>query len=306
MAARSVMAATSRAGRTLGLGAALAAAALAGCRSGERSRSTEGRTGNAPAPAPVSAPASASAVAPPPPPAYRPRSVPDGHAVELRLTYAGKPRAPWPVPAAYAPHCAGASEVPDPSLELGPHGGVTGAVVWLDDVREGEPLDAAPAVQDEERCAFVPHVLAMGAGAPLRLTNGDPANHAVRLELLGASDDGSAPPVKVLAAHGEDSIATRPAWAGRVARVTCPIHPWMLGWIHFFDHPYFAVTKDGVARIEKVPPGTWHLRVWHEALDARQGDTVAEGPPIDARFEVKVGAHDVTRALTLRADGSIR
>jgi hypothetical protein len=232
----------------------------------------------------------------------------------VRLTYAGKTPAPWTIPAAYAPHCGGATQVPHPSLEVGAHGGVNGAIVWLDDIREGEPLpaDAANArdvVLDQQRCTFAPHVLAMPAGASLRLTNGDPANHVVRLELLGAPAGLEADsPTKVLAPHGEDTLATSPAWAGGVARVTCPVHPWMLGWIRFFDHPYFAVTKDGVARIDKVPPGTWHLSVWHEALDAKQGDTVTEGAPTQARFEVKVDRADVTRALTLtlREDGTIR
>ena len=69
--------------------------------------------------------------------------------------------------------------------------------------------------------------------------------------------------------------------------------------------PYFAVTRGGVARIEKVPPGAWHLSVWHEALDAKMGDTVTEGPPLRARFEVTVRDRDVTKTLTLRDDGTI-
>jgi hypothetical protein len=61
-----------------------------------------------------------------------------------------------------------------------------------------------------------------------------------------------------------------------------------------------------VARLEKVPPGTWHVSVWHEALDAKKGDTVTEGEPLRARLEVKVSDRDVVRSLTLRDDGSIR
>jgi len=91
-----------------------------------------------------------------------------------------------------------------------------------------------------------------------------------------------------------------------VARITCPIHPWMLGWAHFFEHPYFAVTRGGVARIERVPRGTWHLSVWHEALDAKLGDTVVEGEPTRVRFEVTVADRDVVKTLMLREDGTIR
>jgi hypothetical protein len=81
----------------------------------------------------------------------------------------------------------------------------------------------------------------------------------------------------------------------------------MFGWAHLFDHPYFAVTRGGVARIEKVPPGTWHLSVWHEALDAKPGDTgVAQGTPTRARFDVTLADKDVVKTLTLREDGTIR
>jgi hypothetical protein len=263
-----------------------------------------------PAPAAASASTAAPALSPAPtlslepPPAAAP--TPSGPAVEVHLTFDGKPRPRWPVPAAFATHCGGAADVADPSLDLDDHGGVSGAVVWLDDVAARDaPATRSGATQDERGCTFAPHVLAMAAGGRLRLTNGDPANHAVRLELLPANPSDTAV-LKMLPPNGEDAVATSPAWAGRVARVTCPIHPWMLSWVHFFDHRFFAVTRGGVARIEGVPPGAWHLSVWHEALDAKLGETVTEGEPIRARFDVTVAARDVVKSLVLHADGVIR
>jgi hypothetical protein len=36
-------------------------------------------------------------------------------------------------------------------------------------------------------------------------------------------------------------------------------------WIVVFDHPYFAVTEaNGSFRLDSVPPGKYHVRVWHE------------------------------------------
>ena len=213
---------------------------------------------DAPGPLASAAPSVApSAASPPPPPAasaYRVRPVTDGRTVEVRLVYAGKPRPPWKVPAAFASHCGGAAEVPDPSVEVDAKGGVTGAVAWIDDLHEGEPLVPADVVLDQKSCTFAPHVLAMAAGAKLGLTNRDPANHAMRLDFLGGPEDESV--VKMVPPGNADAIATQGAWAGRVGRVTCPIHPWMLGWVHFFDHPYFAVTRGGVARI----PGSLRAR----------------------------------------------
>jgi hypothetical protein len=237
---------------------------------------------------------------------YRVRPVPSGHAVEVRLTYSGKPLSPWPIPPAFASHCGGATAVPDPSLDVDAKGRVTGAIAWIDDIHEGAPPpapDSADLVLDQKACVFTPHVLAVPAPATLRLTNGDPANHAVRLDLTGGSDADFV--VKMLPPGGAESLPVSPAWADHVARITCPIHPWMLAWARFFEHPYYAVTRGGLARIEKVPPGTWHLSVWHEALDARLGDTVTESAPTVARFEVTVADHDVVESLALHDDGSI-
>jgi hypothetical protein len=230
--------------------------------------------------------------------------VASGHAVEVHVRYDGKPHAPWPIPPAFASHCGGAAEVPDPSLDVDPKGGVTGAIAWIDDLHEGDPPPTADVTLDQKACVFAPHVLALPAGGNLRLTNGDPANHAVRLDVAGGSDADFV--VKMLPPGGAETLAVRPAWTDHVARISCPIHPWMLAWARVFEHPYFAVSRGGVARIEKVPPGTWHLSVWHEALDAKLGDAVEQGTPTQARFDVTVGDRDVVRTLTLGADGSIR
>jgi hypothetical protein len=234
---------------------------------------------------------------------YRTKPVAEGRTVEVRLAYTGKPRAPWTIPAAFASHCGGATQLPDPTEPGDGKGGVAGAVVWIDDLRAGEAPVPSDALLDQTGCAFAPHVAAMMAGAKLGLANQDRANHAVRLDFVDGPEDESF--VKMLPPGGKDVIATSPAWAGRVGRVTCPIHPWMQAWVHFFDHPYFAVTQAGVARILRVPPGTWHVSVWHEALDAKLGDRVTEGPPVHARFDVTVKDRDVALSLALGADGTI-
>jgi hypothetical protein len=234
---------------------------------------------------------------------YRAHAVTNGHAVEVHLTYAGKPRPPWKIPPEFASHCGGATEVPDTSVQVDAAGAVSGAVVWLDDVREGEPPPAAGERIDQKGCVYAPHVLAMTAGAALELVNDDPANHATRIDFLADPDDSV---VKMLPPGAHETIATKPSWAGAVARITCPIHPWMLGWALFFDHPYFAVVKGGVARLEKVPPGAWHLSVWHEPLSETMGDALDARGPVHARIDVTVADRDVVKKLELRDDGTIR
>jgi hypothetical protein len=230
--------------------------------------------------------------------------VPDGHSLEVRVEYVGTKRGgTWAVPAAYRGHCGGVTSVPNQSLDVVDGTHVNGAVVWLDDIHEGDAAPTADVTQDEKGCVFLPHVMAASVGAHLVLTNSDPANHAVRLDFDGA------PPVdgttKLLAPDGRLALDAKPDWAGRVARVTCPIHLWMNAYVFFFDHPYFALTKTGVARLEHVPPGTYHLDVWHEALDTKFDDELHASNPTSARVEVTIANADVVRAFTLGDDGAI-
>jgi hypothetical protein len=45
---------------------------------------------------------------------------------------------------------------------------------------------------------------------------------------------------------------------------------------------------DGRFTIDNVPPGTYELRVWHEALKgAPQKVTVSAGKPADVTFQLK-------------------
>ena len=49
------------------------------------------------------------------------------------------------------------------------------------------------------------------------------------------------------------------------AKVACPIHAWMVGYMVVKDHPYVAVTDaEGKFEMKNVPKGEWTLRIWHE------------------------------------------
>jgi hypothetical protein len=271
-----------------------AASGLLGCKAKPSATAT-------PAPPEATAAATPSASAAPP---YRARPVTDGHAIEIHVDYAGPRRGgAWTVPAEYRAHCGGAASVPNQALDVVDGTLVNGAMVWLDDVREGEPPPTADVTQDERDCLFLPHVMAASVGGKLLLTNSDPANHAVRLDFEGAP--ALDPTTKLLPPDGRAPLEVLPEWAGRVAHVTCPIHLWMSAWVFFFDHPYFALTKAGVARMENVPPGTYHLDVWHEPLDATFDGELHESAPSLTRVEVTIADADVVRAFTLGEDGAL-
>jgi hypothetical protein len=80
----------------------------------------------------------------------------------------------------------------------------------------------------------------------------------------------------------------------------------MYGYALFFDHPYFAVTQSGVARLEGVPPGTYHLVVWHEGTTSTYDSAVKLSPPQTARVDVSVEKEDAKLAFVIADDGTIR
>ncbi len=151
-------------------------------------------------------------------------------------------------------------EQPSAALSVGAGGGVAGAVVWIRGVRRG----AALAIPDEpvtitlQGCRYRPHVLAVTAGTSLLFESADPVLHNVHA-LRGESTvwDFALP-------TEESSLSVRVDEPG-VVRLLSDVHSFMQGWVHAFEHPYFAVSDAaGRFRIASVPPGQYVVRVWHE------------------------------------------
>ncbi len=71
----------------------------------------------------------------------------------------------------------------------------------------------------------------------------------------------------------------------------CDLHPWMSAWIVVADHPHQAVTgPSGAFELPDVPPGTYALEIWHEALGtSRRTVTVGPGETVELDLEVAAG-----------------
>lgn len=161
------------------------------------------------------------------------------------------------------------------------------AVVWLTDVKEGKglPVERRTEVINED-CRLTPRVQAVVVGTTVNVRNEDRLAHTTRFVLGGAggdtlarvplTDDGQVVPNEHIAAK-----------AGMVA-VTCAQHPWTRGFIAVVESPYFAVTdQSGAFRLDSIPPGKYHLRVWHErgAPAEQEVEVTAEGT---SRAEVRM------------------
>jgi hypothetical protein len=243
----------------------------------------------------------------------------NGRTIEVRVNYTGTgtatgrpaPSSGWTIPAMVRSQCGGADRTANDALSVSPDGGVDDAVVWLDDIHEGAALQALSArayEQDETRCAFSPHVLALPVAGTLKLINSDPANHAVHFEHFergGDRADESEDFTKTLPPGTSLTIPVKLDWAEQWFRVTCPIHLWMSAYVHVFNHPYFSVTRGGVARLENVPPGRYHVSVWHEGIGVTFTSSLKFPPPETARGEVDVERADGKVAFDMSPDGKL-
>ena len=159
------------------------------------------------------------------------------------------------------------------------------SVVYLETAPRGAfdvPSDRH-ARMDQRNERFIPHVLAITAGTWVDFPNGDRTYHNV----FSLSKTREFNLGRYAAGHSESVRFDQPG----VVRVFCEIHSHMNAFILVFGHRFFAMTDDeGRYRIDAVPPGTYTLVVWNEAVrgDApKRTVTIGESGDVDADFTIR-------------------
>jgi plastocyanin len=171
---------------------------------------------------------------------------------------------------------------PSPALIMAKDKGLANAVVSLNGVRSSAPLAPIDVAITQESCSFEPHVVAVPVGSRLTFVNSDLCLHNVHLLSKGVTIANIGMPLQGQKSKLPVSVLAKP---GNV-RFKCDVHAWMDGYVHVFDHPWYAVTdRTGAFRIEGIPPGTHDLQVEHEILGGSlRKVTVAAG--VDTKVDV--------------------
>jgi plastocyanin len=160
-------------------------------------------------------------------------------------------------------------QVPDESL-LVSGGRVENAVVTV----QGSTARPAPGkvVLDQQRCRFVPHVLAAALGSTLEIVNGDPVLHNVHgyRGRVTAFD---------VAMPSRDQRVSRKLEKPGVVVVRCDVHAWMTAYVVVADGPFAVTGADGGFVIRDLPAGRYAVTAWHERLGEKTVEVVvpAEG-----------------------------
>lgn len=125
-------------------------------------------------------------------------------------------------------------------------------------VVKGVPATPAkPAVLDQQRCRYAPHVQVAAAGSAFEIVNSDPVLHNSHGYLGQASAFNVAMPLK-------NQKVTKKLDKPGALKVKCDVHPWMSAYVFVADGPSAVSGPDGSFTISGVPPGTYTLTAWHE------------------------------------------
>jgi plastocyanin len=122
---------------------------------------------------------------------------------------------------------------------------------------------STPVIMDQKGCRFVPHVIGVMAGQPVKFTNSDATMHNVHMIPTVSTNqtvDISQPPN----GPGDTRTLSTPEL---MIPVRCNNHPWMEGFINVVSNPFYAVSgEDGHFTIRGVPPGTYTIAADHQVL----------------------------------------
>lgn len=161
-------------------------------------------------------------------------------------------------------HCQGKAPL-DEKWVFGQNGNdatLVNVLVYVSKGFEGKKFEPPkePVVLDQVGCLYTPHVVGVMTGQTLQIRNSDATLHNVIGNLKANKGFNEGMSVK------GGTIEKVFQNAEFKADFRCFMHPWMVGYVHVLDHPYFAVTgPDGTFTLKGLPPGEYEISVKHES-----------------------------------------
>ncbi len=137
---------------------------------------------------------------------------------------------------------------------------IKNVVVYIEEVRAGKAIPSEPIILTNLKCAFVPHVAVGFKGNQFIERNDDTIFHSIHTYLNGRT-------LYSIGLHEKGASVIKTLTKTGIVEANCDSHTWMRGYLYVFDHPYAAVTDEkGEFSLKDVPPGTYTIEAWHEAL----------------------------------------
>ena len=201
------------------------------------------------------------------------------------VKFEGQPPAPEMMTLTGDPKCVsenGGPQRADERIVVGENQSLQNVFVYVKDGLGGFgfPIPSEPVVLDQDKCRYTPRVLGVRVGQTLQVRNSDPLLHNVRSNgVINQAFNKSTPLEGMSFSH---TFATKEV----MVPFKCDVHGWMSAYVGVLDHPYFGTTgPDGKVVLGNLPPGTYTIEAWHEALGTRTEQvTIAAKESKDVSF----------------------
>jgi len=151
-------------------------------------------------------------------------------------------------------------------------------------------------IQDGRLIHIHPLVTVIRNHSQVSVTNRDPIDHAMQVYQPEKGNRVMSFPIPIASRRPSNGYVELEA-EKQIVQIICEMHEYMQTWAWVVDNPYFERTKrDGSFTIDKLPPGTYKVTVWHPHLKLIEKTvTVSAGGTVSLDFEFD--ANQVVRPL---------
>ena len=206
-------------------------------------------------------------------------------AVTGKVTLLGTPkRGDVRINAAADPRCIHEGKFTTHHWKIGSAGELANVVISVTNAPEGGAVSSDKPLIDQKGCMYAPYATAIQVGQKVVIQNSDDTLHNVHAKAgggKGKSIFNIGQPVKGMKTEKSFKKAD-------IIKLKCDVHPWMLSYVHVFNHPYFSVTgEDGSFEISNLPDGEYTLQAWHSRFPEPATQTVkVSGGSAEVSFEL--------------------
>ena len=177
--------------------------------------------------------------------------------------------------------------------KIGPKGELADVVVWIV-APKLQPVTVnihppAPEIEIKQLgCRYVPHVIAVKAGTPFKIINGDATLHNIRAKVADVANMVAGTDVFNFGQSYQGQTDEQQFDTPGLYTLQCDVHAWMQAWVRVIDNACYDVTDSGGAfKIREswdLADGDYQIDAWHPKFAA----------PLEQTLHVKNGAGIVT------------
>lgn len=199
--------------------------------------------------------------------------------VTASVTIQGAPNSPDTTFIASASNCGESSTRHTENWKIGPKGQLADVVVWIVNPKFAPNTPPPPETEIKQiGCRYDPHVIAVVAGTPFKILNGDPTLHNILARGYAGADQPPGSTVFNIGQSFKGQVNEEQFDDPGIYTLQCNVHSWMQAWVRVFPHGCFAVTgADGTCTLQlsaHLLDGTYKIDAWHPRFAAPQETTL--------------------------------